>query len=108
LIGQPRGVAGFGVASPFAVSRATAAVTSVPANAPRMKEPAPSRTWKMLSATIGESPCCLMIALLMPEFLPVFGLDREAWCTRSLLDHVFHLEKANEGPAGAFDPVLLS
>jgi hypothetical protein len=68
--GQPRGVGGLGVASPFAVSRATAAVTTVPANAPRMKEAAPSRIWKMLSATMGESHCCLMIALLMLEFLP--------------------------------------
>ena len=70
LIGQPRGVGGFGVPSLFAVNRPTAPVTSVPANAPRMNEPAPSRIWKMLSATMGESPCCLMIALLILEFLP--------------------------------------
>ena len=34
------------------------------------EEPAPSRIWKRLSATMGESPCCLMIALLILEFLP--------------------------------------
>ena len=67
LIGQPCGVGGFGVASLFAASRPTAAVTSVPANAPTMKEPAPSRISQILSATTGESPCCLMIALLMLE-----------------------------------------
>src|SRR4249920_1672120 len=70
LIGQPRGVGGFGIASPFAVRRPTAAVTSVPASAPRMKEAAPRRISQMLSATMGESPRCLMIALLMLEPFP--------------------------------------
>ena len=57
-----------GVGSLLDVSRATTAVTNVPASAPRMKEPAPSRISQMLSATMGESPCCLMIALLMLDW----------------------------------------
>ena len=70
LIGQPRGVGGLSVASPFYAIRPAAAITRPLVNAPSRKEPAPSRNSKMLSATIGESPCCLMIALLMLKPFP--------------------------------------
>ena len=78
LIGHPRGVGGFGVASPFAVCRPTAALTSVPANT-QNEEPAPSRIWKRLSATMGESTSqmCSLARSCEPS-RPRFAAERVA------------------------------
>ena len=68
LIGQPAESAASASHHPSSTARRRQSPACLPTR--QKKEPAPSRIWKMLSATMGESPCCLMIALLMLEFLP--------------------------------------
>src|SRR5215216_1767935 len=95
LIGQPVGVGGL-ASSPFAISRPTPAVTKAPASAPRMQDPAPSLNSQLLSATTGESPCCLMIALLMLKpFRPRSGLSQ----SRGRQCHT----NTSDSPSPAFD-----